>query len=110
MAKLDRVRDRLVLRPFGSKNEMNLAFDLRTKITQNGQPVALKDIKPGSRVYADTMLNGEQVFASMGKTFFLKPASSAAAASVFSAVTGAWAAARCGCGSCRAPATIACAA
>jgi hypothetical protein len=63
VAKLDRVRDRLVLRPFGSKNEMNLAFDLRTKITQNGQPVALKDIKPGSRVYADTMLNGEQVFA-----------------------------------------------
>jgi hypothetical protein len=63
VAKLDRVRDRLILRPFGSKDEMKLAFDLRTKITQNGQPVALKDIKPGSRVYADTMLNGEQVFA-----------------------------------------------
>jgi hypothetical protein len=63
VTKFDRVRDRLVLRPFGSKDEMKLAFDLRTKITQNGQPVALKDIKPGSRVYADTMLNGEQLFA-----------------------------------------------
>jgi hypothetical protein len=63
VAKLDRVRDRLVLRPFGSKDEMRVAFDLRTQITQNGQPASLKDIKPGSRVYADTMLNGEQVFA-----------------------------------------------
>lgn len=63
VATLDRVRDRLVLRPFGSKDEMKLAFDLRTKITQNGQSATLKDIKPGSRVYADTMLNGEQIFA-----------------------------------------------
>jgi hypothetical protein len=63
VAKLDRVRDRLILRPFGSKDEMKLAFDLRTNVTQNGQPVALKDIKPGSRVYADTLLNGERIFA-----------------------------------------------
>ena len=63
VAKLDRVRDRLVLRPFGSKDEMKVAFDLRTKITQNGQSATIKDIKPGSRVYADTMLHGEQIFA-----------------------------------------------
>ena len=63
VAKLDPVRDRLVLRPFGGKDEMKIAFDLRTQITQNGQRASLKDIKPGSRVYADTMLKGEQVFA-----------------------------------------------
>lgn len=63
VAKLDRVRDRLVLRPFGSKNELKLNFDLRTKITQNGQPATAKDIRPGVRLYADTMLNGDEVFA-----------------------------------------------
>jgi hypothetical protein len=63
VTKLDRVRDRLVLRPFGSKDDMRIAFDLRTKITQSGVVASLKDIHPGSRVYADTMLNGDQIFA-----------------------------------------------
>jgi hypothetical protein len=63
VAKLDKVRDRLVLRPFGSKEELPIVFDLRTKITQNGQPASVKEIRAGSRVYADTMLNGTQVFA-----------------------------------------------
>ena len=63
VAKLDRVRDRLVLRPFGSKKEMNVNFDLRTKITQNGQPAAAKDLRPGVRLYADTMLKDDEVFA-----------------------------------------------
>jgi hypothetical protein len=63
VAKMDRVRDRLVLRPFGSKEEMPIVFDLRTKITHNGQPASLKEIRAGSRVYADTMLKGDKVFA-----------------------------------------------
>jgi hypothetical protein len=63
VAKIDKVRGRLVLRPFGSKEEMPIVFDMRTNITHNGQPTSVKDIRPGSRVYADTMLNGDRVFA-----------------------------------------------
>ena len=63
VAKLDKVRERLVLRPFGSKEEVPILFDFRTKITQQGQPASTKDIRAGSRVYADTMLNEGRVFA-----------------------------------------------
>jgi hypothetical protein len=62
VAKLDRIRDRFVLRPFGG-GDMNIAFDMRTKIYRNGGPGTVHDLKPGSRVYVDTMLNGDQVFA-----------------------------------------------
>jgi hypothetical protein len=62
VARLDRIRDRMALRPFGGGN-MNIAFDIRTKIYRDGEPGTVHDIKPGSRVYVDTMLNGDQVFA-----------------------------------------------
>jgi hypothetical protein len=62
VAKLDRIRDRIALRPFGG-GDMNIAFDMRTKIYRDGQPGTVHDLKPGSRVYVDTMLNGDQVFA-----------------------------------------------
>ncbi|MBV8476675.1 MAG: hypothetical protein JOZ36_08425, partial [Acidobacteria bacterium] len=38
-------------------------FDVRTQVLRNGAPAAVKDIRPGQRVYVDTMLNGDQVFA-----------------------------------------------
>ncbi len=62
VARLDRIRDHLDLRPFGG-GKMDVAFDVRTKIYRNGQPGTVHDLKPGSRVYVDTMLNGDQVFA-----------------------------------------------
>lgn len=62
VARLDRIRDRMALRPFGG-GDMTIAFDSRTKIYRNGEPGTMHDIKPGSRVYVDTMLNGDQVFA-----------------------------------------------
>ncbi len=62
VAKLDRIRDHIDVRPFGGGN-MDVAFDMRTRIYRDGQPGTVHDIKPGSRIYVDTMLNGDQVFA-----------------------------------------------
>jgi hypothetical protein len=62
VAKLDPVRDRMALRPFGG-GQMEIAFDMRTKIYRDGAVAGMHDLRPGNRVYVDTMLNGDQVFA-----------------------------------------------
>jgi hypothetical protein len=62
VAKLDPVRDRMALRPFGG-GQMEIAFDMRTKIYRDGAVAGMRDLRPGNRVYVDTMLNGDQVFA-----------------------------------------------
>jgi hypothetical protein len=62
VSRIDPINDRLELRDFGG-GKTNISFDLRTKILRNGSPVAVKDIQPGNRIYADTMLKGDQVFA-----------------------------------------------
>lgn len=59
---LDRVRDRMVVRAFGG-GEMELAFDTRTKFNANGAPADPRDIRPGSRVYVDTIFDGKRIFA-----------------------------------------------
>lgn len=62
VAKLDPVRDHMALHVFGG-NQMDISFDIRTKVFRDGLPASARDIKPGSRVYVDTMLNGTKVFA-----------------------------------------------
>jgi hypothetical protein len=62
VAKMDPINDRMSLRQFGG-GQLNIFFDMRTKILQNGKPAAVKDIQTGHRVYVDTMLNGNKVFA-----------------------------------------------
>lgn len=62
VAKLDPVRDRMAVRPFGG-GQMEIAFDMRTKIYRDGAVAGMHDLRPGDRVYVDTMLNGDQVFA-----------------------------------------------
>ncbi len=62
VAKIDPIQDRMEVRDFGG-GKTNIAFDMRTKILRDGAPATVKDIQPGSRVYLDTMLNGDQVFA-----------------------------------------------
>jgi hypothetical protein len=62
VSKIDPINDRLELRDFGG-GKTYIHFDLRTRILRNGTPAAVKDIQPGNRVYADTMLKGDQVFA-----------------------------------------------
>lgn len=62
VSKVDPINDRLELKDFGG-GKTNVSFDLRTKILRNGAPASAKDIQPGNRVYVDTMLKGDQVFA-----------------------------------------------
>jgi hypothetical protein len=62
VSKIDPISDRMELRDFGG-GKTSIVFDLRTKILRNGVPAAAKDIQPGNRVYVDTMLKGDQVFA-----------------------------------------------
>ena len=59
---LDRVRDELTIRIFGG-NKMKVYFDPRTKISQDSGPATLADLRKGDRVYLDTILDGDMVFA-----------------------------------------------
>jgi hypothetical protein len=60
--KLDRVQDRLTLQVFGG-GKMKVMFDPRTRIYRDGAPAAAADLRPGDRVYVDTILDGSTVFA-----------------------------------------------
>jgi len=62
VGKVNPITNRLELRDFGG-GQTNIVFDQRTKILRNGMPARVKDIQPGHRVYVDTMLNGNQIFA-----------------------------------------------
>ena len=61
--KIDPIRDRMTLEPFGSHQKMNINFDDRTHIYRDGRETTYASIKRGDRVYADTMLDGSRVFA-----------------------------------------------
>ncbi len=62
IAKLDRVRDRIVVRPFGGR-EMTIAFDQRTKTFRDGVAVDVRELRAGSHVYVDTLFDGSRIFA-----------------------------------------------
>jgi hypothetical protein len=62
VARVDHLRDRLTLEVFGGGSNAVL-FDERTQVLRNGQRSSLDDLKPGERVYVDTMLDGTQIFA-----------------------------------------------
>jgi hypothetical protein len=56
------VRDKITLRVFGGR-DMTINFDVRTCVTQGETLGSMRDVQPGMRVYADTILNDGQVFA-----------------------------------------------
>lgn len=60
--KLDRVEDALTLRVFGG-GKMKIVFDTRTRFYRDGVEASVSDLRPGERVYVDTILNGDTVFA-----------------------------------------------
>ena len=62
LEKLDRVRDRLTVRPFGG-GRMTILFDPRTRVYRDGKVTSPADLGAGNRVYVDTILNGTTVFA-----------------------------------------------
>jgi hypothetical protein len=63
VTNLDRVRDEMTLRVFGSKQKMKVLFDPRTRIFRDGVPVALQDLRNEDHVSVETRLDGTAVFA-----------------------------------------------
>ena len=60
--KIDLVRDKLTVRVFGAGKESFL-FDPRTKVYRGGKPATVADLHQGERIYLDTILDGNDVFA-----------------------------------------------
>ena len=69
--RIDRVRDKVTVRVFGGGKESFL-FDPRTQVYRGGQPVTVADLRVGERIYIDTILDGNDVFA---RTIRLRAAS-----------------------------------
>ncbi|HZQ19514.1 MAG TPA: hypothetical protein VFA90_12390 [Terriglobales bacterium] len=65
----DEVMNRMTFRPFGTKDKLQVHFDTRTHFYLDGQPITEREIKQGQRVYLDTMLDHEKVFA---KTIWIR--------------------------------------
>ncbi len=62
VTRIDRVRNRLWVRPFGGAI-MTMSFDERSHIYRDGIETTQLGIRKGDRVYVDTMLDGPHVFA-----------------------------------------------
>lgn len=60
--KLDRVRDQITLSVFGGGHQ-KILFDPRTRIYNSGKETTAAELKEGQRVYLDTILDGNTVFA-----------------------------------------------
>jgi hypothetical protein len=60
--KVDRVRDQLTLQIFGG-GKMKVLFDPRTHIYEGKTQGSALDLRPGDRVYVDTILDGSTIFA-----------------------------------------------
>jgi len=63
VTKIDKVRNRLTLKPFGSDKKMTLVFDDRSRFFVNGVETTFAKIRTGDRVYVDTQLDGVNVLA-----------------------------------------------
>ena len=60
---LDRVRDQITVQTFGG-GSMHISFDSRTQVTRDGAAAGSRDLlRNGDRVYLDTMIAGDKVFA-----------------------------------------------
>ena len=59
---VDRLRGRLILRPFG-QGKLTIVFDPRTQFVSGGKAAGVQDMHRGDRVYVETVLNGTAVFA-----------------------------------------------
>jgi len=66
---MDEVLNRMTFRPFGTGQQLEVHFDTRTHFYLDGKPILERNIQKGQRVYLDTMLNRNRVFA---KTIWLR--------------------------------------
>jgi hypothetical protein len=60
--KLDRVRDRMVVKPFGG-GRVEIAFDPRTTILRGEKAASVRDLRPGERVHVETVNEGSRIVA-----------------------------------------------
>ncbi len=60
---VDRIRNKLAVQPFGSGSSMKMTFDERTHIYRDGRETTQLGVKKGDRVYVDTQLDSNRVFA-----------------------------------------------
>ena len=74
VVSLDQVMNRMVVQPYGAKQKMQVRFDTRTRFYRDGNPATQKEVKQGQRVYLDTMLNHDKVFA---KTIWIRTSTEA---------------------------------
>jgi hypothetical protein len=61
--KIDQIRNRLVLEPFGGGEKLKMSFDERTRVFRDGTETTQIAIHKGDRAYIDTMLDNGRVFA-----------------------------------------------
>ena len=61
--KVDRIKNRVVVAPFGGGQKITVQFDERSHIYRDNRETTILGIRPGDRVYLDTMLIGPTVFA-----------------------------------------------
>ncbi len=62
VVRIDPIRDRIVVRAFGGRN-ITIDFDVRTAVLRGSTPASSRDLRPGARVYADTILKDGRTFA-----------------------------------------------
>jgi hypothetical protein len=62
LTRLDRLQDQLTIQVFGG-GKIKASFDPRSQVYRDGQPATLAELKPGDRIYIDTILDGNVVFA-----------------------------------------------
>lgn len=60
--RLDRVRDRVLVHVFGG-GKMMVLFDPRTVVHRAGKETSVADLQQGERIYLDTILDGDKVYA-----------------------------------------------
>ena len=61
--KVDAVRNRVLIQPFGGGREISVLFDERSRIYRNGAAATVLGIHRGDRIYVDTMSLNHRVFA-----------------------------------------------
>ena len=57
------VMNRMTFQPFGTTQKIEVHFDTRTHFYQDGKPITERDMQRGQRIYLDTMLDHDRVFA-----------------------------------------------
>jgi hypothetical protein len=62
IGKVDHLRDEITIDIFGG-GRMRILFDPRSHIYRDGLPGSLNDLTKGARVYAETVLDGSNIFA-----------------------------------------------